>query len=262
MKLMTGRRRLKASLLAASAALVIPMTSTVQAFDTIVWDWTLNLTTNVDITGTIDIGPGGEGGAGAIIEQEQLFLGNTTALSTAVGLEPVAVTVPLSGTIDDLPKVEAVATAVNNNLAIDGEVAVLADVTQQTAGVGSVALMVPLDPLDPLSPLVPGGLDVFAALPALITATSTTTGVDVQQASVATGVANNLAINGSGAVLANAVQMGVADVTATASATGGLVELIGVTGLGTLSEPFIAATATAVGNNAAYTVTAPTVTVP
>jgi hypothetical protein len=234
----SNTRRLSAQVLAAIGA-VTTMAGPAHAFDSINWTWNLNLSTDITVTGTIDIGSIG----GSIVEQEQVMVGGTVATATATGIAPLDGLLPPLGT--DAPTVQASATAVNNNLSITTDQALLLDSSQTTLGVGSVALAADLLDL--------ATLDLSLVVPSVVTATATAIGTDTYTDATAVAAANSLNVESTGAVLSNGVQFAVAAVGATATSTG--TQLL-QPDLST-NGPWVKASATAVGNNVNITVAAP-----
>ncbi len=161
--------------------------------------------------------------------------------------------------LTELPEVVSAATAVGNNTNIEADTAVqlheaqilVGDIEYPTSGEdGSVEGI---------------GVLGLGVTPATISATSEV--YDILNASVdssATAVGNNLAVNIEAEgpdrlLIADVVQVSVADVTATSSVYD--VNLYNYTNLGALDRPIVNSVATAVGNNKSISVRAPGVDV-
>ena len=242
------RPKLRSALLVGTAMSFAVIVSPAQAFDTINWNWDLDVQTNV--TQTVDITANITADSIAIVENEQTFEGAATAISTVTApintppIDPLDPTAPIA--IENLPKVESTAVAVANNATIESDV--MTDVSSsQTAGTLSVD--------DPLLGLIPG-------IPVLLTATSDVSGsVDVQVESTAQAIANNLSITLDGpdpadrVLKANNVQIANATIAATSTVANPAVT--NYEGLGTLETAWVSSTAMAVGNNLNIDISAP-----
>ncbi len=231
--------RLNRSGLLVGAALLAGLSATAaSAFPagSINWSWDLAINTQVDIQQSLDLGSANA----AIVEQEQVFVGSTLATATAVA------TVPLLGlNAVTPPEVVADATAVNNNMALSSDGALMADTTQLTYG--GLALGASVDLLSLAS------IDLDLLTPASVDAIASAGGTDSIIDSNATAVANNLTLEAGAFSISNGKQFAVANVTATSTSTGASLLVNSFNG------PWVSATSTAVGNNVTVKVAAPVI---
>lgn len=251
---------IKTCLLAATGLSITVLGVPAHAFDTIQWDWQLNVQT--DVNQAVDINATANPVGIAILENDQIFVGSATADSTVTA--PVNVLNPAATTpypTDDLAKVENVATAVGNNASIESDISANID-SSQTAGVETTTVPATFDPITgaELTPEV----TLSVIQPAVITATASVTGAqNVQIENSAQALANNLTITMDGptnddrTLIANNVQVAYATATATSNVDSPTVTNFG--GMGTLDEPWVNSSAIAVGNNFSVTIEAPTV---
>lgn len=248
----------KSALMAASALSFAAMGAPAHAFDTIQWDWQLNVTTDVvqDVTIGVTANPVGI----AVIENDQVFVGSAAATSTVTApVNMPAVDISGANSPDDLAKVESTATAVGNNGTIESDISANVD-SSQVAGVESTTIPATYDPTTgaELTPEITTSVIQPASFTAIA---STTGGVNVQIDNSAQALANNLSIEMDGptnddrTLISNNEQISYAAVTSTSTVDSPTVT--DFAGLGTMEEPWVSSSATAVGNNLQITVEAP-----
>ncbi|KZD08760.1 hypothetical protein [Oceanibaculum pacificum] len=181
--------------------------------------------------------------------------------------------------LSDLPEVISAATAVANNTSIQADTSVQLHEGQFAMGSSNVSdsdanslgeLGVVLANGDVNSNLIGAALIGTGALtgaikPAAISAVSSVANVlNASVDSAATAVANNLtvtveAVGDDRALIADVVQVAIADVSATSSVSN--LNVNSYTNLGRLDAPMVSSVASALGNNKSITVRAPVVVV-
>lgn len=248
----------KSSLVAATALSMAALGAPAFAFDTIEWDWQLSVITDVvqDVTIAATAAPVGL----AVIENDQIFVGSATSDSTVTApvntLDPTATT---PYTADDLAKVESSATSVGNNASVESDISANID-SSQVVGIETTTIPATFDPVtgDEITPEITQSV----LQPATFTATASVTGgQNVQIENSAQALANNLAITMDGptnddrTLIANNEQVAYASATSTSSVDAPTVTDFG--GLGTMDEPWVSSSATAVGNNLQIVIEAP-----
>ena len=244
---------------AAACALAVAFAGApAMAFDTIQWDWQLSVQTDVQQNVQIDVSAAPVGIA--VIENDQLFVGSSTATSTVTApVNMPAVGISGGNSADDLAKVESTATAVGNNGSIESDISTNVD-SSQVAGVQSESIPAVVDPLTG-EEIVPEQT-ISTIQPAAFTAVASTTGgVNVQIDNSATALANNLSVEMDGptnddrTLIQNNEQIAYANSTSTSTVDTPTVT--DFSGLGTMDEPWVSSSATAVGNNLSIVVEAP-----
>jgi hypothetical protein len=208
--------------------------------------------------------------SGTVDEGDEFPNINGTVVGTlAVG----EVTVPSAEALaaaTELGSITSAATAVANNLSIDSDVALQLHIGQFAVGGSSgegegQGVSLPETGNSNLS--------IAAALGALILdgsidkakikAKSTVSGIlNATVDSAATAVANNVAVSmaPNGLLIGDVTQLAYADVKAVSKVSD--VTLNNYTGLGSLTRPIVSSVATAVGNNASFSVKTPVVAAP
>lgn len=257
-----------------------------------------NLPGQQSINGLIGIAgtPGGssqsDGGVGLVDgslgdEPAGLTVDGETSGSLGVtvsGSITVPVVVPLDA-VDELPKLENIATALANNLSIESDRMVEAHAGQFAFGDGGLGgfLGLPGGPGVESASLGGGGLggNTHLALaelltlgavlgliePAEVNAYAETHHVrNVQVENAATAIANNMSIDleaataGDGVLIGDLTQFAYADVSAEAYL--GNAKVRNYSNLGNISGPLFANTATSIGNNMSIKVKSPSVNLP
>jgi len=201
-------------------------------------------------------------------ESDQLPNINGTVIGT-LGVGDI--TVPAAEALDaatELGSITSAATAVSNNLSIDSDTSLQLHLGQFAIGGASGSTTEVPDVSTGNSNLTVAGILSTLALnggivKSNIVATSTVDDItNASVDSVATAVANNLAVSmgANGLLIGDVTQFAFADVTATSRVTN--VNLNNYTGLGSLTRPIVGSVATAVGNNASFSVKTPVVAAP
>ncbi|MGE0669237.1 MAG: hypothetical protein AB7O49_22015 [Sphingomonadales bacterium] len=198
------------------------------------------------------------------VDEANTANGNNGTVTGTIDLGTILVEVePMEGVefdaLTELPEVISAATAVGNNTSIEADTAVQLHEAQVLVG----SIEYPTNGEDGEI----GGIDVLGlgVTPASVSATSTV--YDILNATVdssATAVGNNLSVSVEAEgpdrlLMADVIQVSVADVTATSSVYD--VDLYNYTNLGALDRPIVNSVATAVGNNKSISVNAPDVDV-
>ena len=207
-----------------------------EAFDEVNWVWNADVSTSISTqaNASVDVAPTGLNMA----ENEQQMQGDLISTSGVGEVSNVLGLGTSPNPITDLAAVSSDATAVGNNASITSDVQVNYDSMQSFAGVGS-------NLTDPLLGL---------AVPGTISAISDVNGVvNGSVASASTAVANNLTIelvtasDQDAFAIGNNEQFSAAIVTS--DSTVSTVSFMDFADMGSLDNPAVGSSATAVGNN-------------